>query len=61
MQSSELAKIKLSKQELGFRMMGVLFEGSWERSFQALLDLSVTVDANADLTWTEEIFAKVMV
>lgn len=58
--SSVIKQVKESKDSSGMRIMGALFSGRWESDMRGLLDLSITVDDAADISWTEDLLWKVV-
>ncbi len=48
------------KDDLGFRILGVLFAGRWEKDMKSLLDLGVSCDSRGNLDWAEDLLEQVI-
>ncbi|KKL78310.1 hypothetical protein LCGC14_2026120 [marine sediment metagenome] len=57
---SVVEEVKESKDRTGMRILGALFSGRWADDMKGLLDLSVSVNDAANLSWTEDILWKVL-
>ena len=55
-----MKRVKEAKIQTDVRIMGALFSGRWMEDMKELLDLSITVNDAADISWTEDLLWKVV-
>ncbi len=53
-------RVLRAKKLLGFRILGVNFQGQWESDMKQLLDVSIMANTSNQLSWSEELLTNVL-